>query len=465
MNQNKRILPLLFATTLAGVAVGAFLPSCGGGGAECTLGDTNSCPPDKVCEDIKDAAGKGKAKCVVPTSVAGRIEDARSGGPLGGARIVLWNTQTLTAVNLATNTTSGGNYEIPDMLERKQGTMPRRGYDIRISAPGYLDFPGGVRTSEPFSITLARPDADGIKQTKNYTLQDIAMAPAGRITGTITGGPQSAAALVVAEAGGKGYSSVADLNGNFAIYNLPDGTYEVRGYLKDWSWGPQMVTVAGGEATTSLAGAMASGTVTGQASMATGAISCAQTGTVDVDVVVRSTGEPVPGVRGTVDKMGKYEVTGIPAGTMLVQVSQSGDCLIRDPAKPEFAAGIEHTFAAGETFDASAQVVPLITALQIKHPGAGFEEQFGVDTLRWGYVEGADTYSIEVLDIFGVPLTCETCEVPAAMVSVDNGGTLSVDKLLTRGLHYQWRATAKKMDGTVITKSENRVGQFFRDRT
>lgn len=462
--RNTTVTALGAALLAGGVLFAQGVPGCGGEEDTCTVGDKQSCPPDKVCEEVKAASGAvTQTRCFGPTDVHGRVSDAKTDGPLTGARIVMWDAKTLVSLGDATTTGAIGTYTVPVMVPRVEGQILRQTVDLRVSAPGYLDYPGGVRTNEPVILALATTVAEGDAHVRDVSLAPIDMAPAGAITGKVSGGLPGGAVLVVAEAGGKGWSGVADRSGSFVINNVPDGSYELRGYLREWSYGPVSIGVTGGPATApDLAGQAASGSVRGRSKTAADAIPGDKTTAV---VAVKTTGEFIPGLRAEVKNDGTYEVKGIPAGNLVVLVSQENDDLIRDPNVAGELGGIDHAFTGSDAFDATGREVPLIQALPLKHPGLGFETGVGIDTLRWDPVTGAEEYLIEVLDVFGAVMMGGTFTVPAKDVPMA-GGTLSVDAILKPGLHYQWRATAKKSGagGMVITKTEDRKGQFFKLR-
>src|SRR5690606_7173171 len=98
---------------------------------------------------------------------------------------------------------------------------------LRVDAAGYQSFPGGVRQALPIDTGAAVAEEGGGYRVES-PLTEVGLIALGADAGTgVLAGhvetPTGTGVLVVAESAGVGYSAIADRDGDYAIFNLPDG--------------------------------------------------------------------------------------------------------------------------------------------------------------------------------------------------------------------------------------------------
>ena len=115
---------------------------------------------------------------------------------------------------------------------------------LRADAQGYQTFPGGVRQALPVDVTGATGTDVTLSKADAFlldtSLTDVGLialeagAPTASIYGTAELPDTVRGTLVVAELSPtEGYTAIADLEGSYRIFNLPAGTYTVRGYRRE----------------------------------------------------------------------------------------------------------------------------------------------------------------------------------------------------------------------------------------
>ncbi|MCA9623989.1 MAG: carboxypeptidase regulatory-like domain-containing protein, partial [Myxococcales bacterium] len=317
------------------------------GGGICGIPEGGECDPeesyctgDLLCEPI---VGGGHA-CYPAVTIAGRVFDAQTDAAVQGAHVIAFD-ESATAVSDVAVSGPDGDYSLVVPMERQtDGTpSPDAIITLRASAADYLTFPGGVRTALPISGSEAMASDPG--WTIQSAVTDVALLPLpsdqqGRTTieGRVVAGDLSAGVLVVAESGGAGISAVSDKSGAYTIFNVPDGSYEVKGYAA----GVQLVPEAA-----SVSGMPVLGVDLGMSQDALGSISgniqivnAPGGATTSVVLVVASTfsetfvkGEVPRGLRaplsGPPTISGDFHIEGVPAGEYVVLASFENDDLVR----------------------------------------------------------------------------------------------------------------------------------------
>ena len=96
----------------------------------------------------------------------------------------------------------------------------------------------------PFSV------AQEMTAVVNYSMLPIDGGSTGWISGKVSEGSNPVAGvLVVAETASSGYSAYSDQEGNFYIYNVPAGSYEVEGWIAEYNSGQASASVTTGAGT------------------------------------------------------------------------------------------------------------------------------------------------------------------------------------------------------------------------
>jgi hypothetical protein len=291
----------------------------------------------------------------------------------------------------------------------------------------------------------------------------------GSIAGTVGGEPGKRGVLVVAE-GPAAISGISDTDGAFVIFNVPPGSYQVRGYAAgvQLETAPATVT-AGARATVALAPRQAPlGSVSGSVNV----VNAPGGSLTSVVLVVKSTfndkllrGEVPPGLRapqgGPPNVAGAFTIGDVPDGTYLVLAAFENDGLVRDPDTSIGGTQIQQV-QIGEasravTLPASFKITE---GLQVMQPGAGEapEPVTGTPTFVWKDDSSEDGYAIEVVDSLGTVVWSndKLPRVTGGNVSVLYGGPA-----LTRGRFYQFRATSYRRDHVPISQTEDLRGVFI----
>lgn len=477
----KRYAYLIFALALTFAVF-----SCGGGGGGGTgaLGDLVSChtltddgcEEGLACEYTKD----GLTGCFLPVVLGGNVFNLATGSPIEGARVVAMDANGSVASNVAVTDSEGG-YQLVVSVTRESDGDPAAGeaVTLRADAAGFQTFPGGVRQALPVDVTgaveadvtLSKADALLV----NNALTDIGLialepgAPTASIYGTVELPDAVKGTLVVAEISPtEGYTAIADLEGDYRIFNLPAGSYTVQGYTQGSNYSPVAVSLAGGEQAQADLSLSDDGTATLAASVQI--VNAPGGSATSVILVVESTfntalarGEMPPGLRapdpGTApDISGAFAIEGIPAGTYVILAAFENDRLVRDPDTCISGTDIIHqTFSAGETINLS-EGFKITEALGILSPGANGPEAITTATPTFSWVDDSseDQYDITLLDTFGNEVWVKT--IPGS-----SGADPSVvydGPALESGMYYQFKVVSSK-SGCELSQTEDLKGVFY----
>jgi hypothetical protein len=295
----------------------------------------------------------------------------------------------------------------------------------------------------------------------------------GSLSGTVVANGASGT-LIVAEGGaGTAPFSFADQAGAYTIFNVPAGSYEVRGYQQSLQLVPAPVTLAEGEHLTGIdlqfAGE-ATATVSGQVNI----VNAPGGSMTSVVLVTESTyddtfvrGEVPPGLRAPEPWIapninGAFAITGVPDGDYVVLAAFENDDLVRDPDPSIGGTQIVHISVpdpAGGRAISLSESFKITEALETVSPGAeGPEPVTGTPSFVWADDSSETGYAIVVYDAFGV-LVWEDPALPRVTGSSDvvveyAGPPLEV------GMYYQWRVTSFRDSGPISTTEDLR-GVFY----
>jgi len=457
MGANTRFLSLSLSLTL-------FAAACGGDDDEtCDPIARTGCSDGKVCEQVQD----GEPACFAPVEVHGRVLDLATDGAVANARVVAIDVNGGAASSVSVSQ-ADGTYSLPVPAVRSaEGTPAAFPVTLRADAAGYQTFPAGARVALPLDVGAATL-VDG-KYVLASTLTDIGLlgleAPgAGSLTGTVEMPDDGAGVLVVAESNGKGYSAVADLDGDYKIFNLPAGPYIVTAYARGHVYTAAQVDVTA-EATADLdLTADAAGSLTGTVSI----VDAPGGSTTSVVVFVESTFDPVtgrgvtpPGLRapetGVPNVTNAFTMEGVPPGRYVVVAAFENDGLVRDPDRCIAGTADVHVEVAAGTPTTLDQTFKITAALEVMSPGATAAELVSsAPMLAWKDDASEDNYLVEVFDTFG-QLVWST-EIPGT-----NGTNPQVQYAgpMEPGMYYQWRATSRRQSNCNISRTEDLRGVFF----
>lgn len=324
----------------------------GDGKGICGIAKGGKCDPTKpqcagglVCAELE----AGGSACYPPVIVSGMVFDAQTTKGIAGANVIALDDQATAMTDVAV-TDASGNYKLDLPVPRGADGTPVTDllFTLRASGKGYQTFPGGLRTALPISTSDARTAGEK-GWTISTTLTSIALIALPQdqqglpsISGKVVADADKAkGVLVVAEdAGGKGLSGIADRTGAYTIFNVPAGSYTVRGYAAGLQLTPATAMMAGTPLTgiDLKASSAALGKVTGSVSIVN-APGGSQTSVVLVvastfnDTFVR--GEVPRGLRtplsGLPNVTGAFTIDNVPEGSYVVLAGFENDGLVRDP--------------------------------------------------------------------------------------------------------------------------------------
>lgn len=445
----------------------ALLAAACGGDDKCDFVKNSGCDGSEVCERVQDS---GDTVCATPIVVTGRVFDLDTNAGVAGAHILGLDANNSAITPVAVSDSSGKYELIIPVLRTADGaptTIPQ--ITLRADATGFLTFPSGIRPALPVD-TSAPVDKDG-KLVIASSLTDIGLLPVaaggpsvGAIHGKVAANPTAANALVVAEVGGKGFSTFSDRDGAYTIFNVPVGDATVAAYALGYNYEPGSAAVAAGkdvEVNLALSQEAAS-TVSGSVQIVNG-----QQGTVtSVILVVASTfnetiarGEAPPGFRApepgvSPNISGAFSIAGVPAGRYAVLAAFENDFLVRDESSiggtaivyQDVAAAQDVTIGTGFKVTGSVDVVS---------PGAMAPEMVtGTPTFKWVDDSSEDRYEVTVFDAYG-NVTWQG-GTPKSVVTLTYGGPA-----LKSGMYYQFRVRSIKDPAETISRSEDLKGVFF----
>jgi hypothetical protein len=387
------------------------------------------------------------------------------------------NRSPVSSVAVSSST---GSYELAVPSKRDaEGKPVALDLTLRADAAGYQTFPSGIRQALPISTANPVSTDDRLVVQSSLTEVGLIPLPAGSGTATVRGKvalPEQGArgVLVVAETSAgsgsmRGYTAIADIHGDYAIFNVPAGPVQVTGYARDLNYVPAEVTTSDG-ATTSLDLALsgeAPATLTGKVSLVN-----APAGTAtSVILVVESTfnenlvrGETPPGLRApdpgiAPDITGDFTLSGVPAGKYVALAAFENDGLVRDPDTCISGTDILHvTVTPGQqlVLDSAFKITG---ALDVVTPGAEFAEAVsGTPSFSWVDDSSETGYQVQVFDSFGEEVwNTQIASSSGADPVLSYGGPA-----LQSGMYYQFRVMSlRKNNECQISLTEDLKGVFF----
>ncbi len=347
---------------LAALAAAALLGACGSSSTKVTTCDVTAqagCQPGQVCEPVSG----GAPACFDPVVVTGHVSDIASGNRLADARVVALDASGAPATKVATSlgAPDDGLFKLRLAATRDASGKPvATSVTLRADRAGYASFPSGLRVALPISTASANHlGAEWVVASSLTEVELSALAapvPAGAIQGTVTLPAPGAGVLVVAEdGGGAGFTAIPGSDGSFAIFNLPDGTYTLRGYTPGFNYAPVTVTITGGVAAPASAKliAPAATAATAKVSGSIQLVSSTFWSQTSVLLVVASTydaarirGVAPAGLRAS-GVTSTWSIAGIPDGHYRVLAGFETDYLVRDPSDIAGTAVLEFQVVNG----------------------------------------------------------------------------------------------------------------------
>jgi hypothetical protein len=344
-------------------------------------------------------------------------------------------------------------------------------YYLNLSKQGYNSIPFSGITPVPVTV-----DA-GIETTNDYQLQPSSVTNGGSLTGKVTsGGNGIGGVLVVAGDATKGYSSVTATDGTYYIYNVPAGTYQVKGYLSNYNSAALSVAVTAGAETLGNNIALTSGaggTVSGLVSFL-----ATNNGEVSVTLTNPLTKETIPGLV-TKTQGGTYSITKVPDGTYIVRATYSNDDYVVDPDWI-LKNGEPTVTLSGNSVKQDFSVtgaVKLVSPTNDMTTARPIEIASSSPVFTWLAYSSTSDYVVEVSDINGNVIwggftkngatITKNISVPKEQLSITFNSDGKATSTLKSNNIYRWRVYSSKDDNSsstgwkLISVSEDQRGLFL----
>ncbi len=435
---------------------------------------TDDCPEGLWCEPV---AGDTKSGCFLPVIIAGRVFDLDEIGypAIEGARVSAMDQKDGSATDVSV-TDSTGHYAIPLSLIRQRNGMPLADevYIMRAAAKDHAPYPGPGQVALPILMENCTLMGDGYYVSSGFLDIGLAALAEEAQGGFIVSGSLSettSGVLVIARcATAPCPYTYTGAEGDFTIYNVLPGDYEIAALKSGISFTPVAVTVVDADITDLLLELVTEpelGSITGQVNIVDGGGGL----TTSVVMMAEETfipgfdkGEIIPGLRAPEPPeapiiSGAYTITGIPAGKYVVLAAFENDWLVRDPDPNIAGTQVLHLEmpAVGDIWDLSLDNFKVTRAIDIVFPGALGPEQ--VDAVNLVFIWKDDSsethYNLKLFNAYGKIVWEKT--VPRATGVTQLEEPYDGDPLAG---YYQWRVTSLK-SGAPISTSEDLKGIFY----
>ena len=395
----------------------------------------------------------------------GVVKDATTLSPLENASVIVFNADNNSPTGQTLKTSASGEFSTD---------LAPGNYFVKLSRQGYYPVPPPSLTAVPFSISAGHlTQSDG-------EMFPISINNAGWIVGKVTsGGSAVQGALVVATDSQNtiAFSTSSDQNGDFSVFNVPAGSFNVEAYLASYNSSVVAASVTPGVGTTALnvemqktANAILTGNVRNLA---------IANKDVDITFVHPITKETIPGLTTTTNNLA-YTLANIPNGSFIARASYNNDMRVMDPDRITKFGEPVVTVSGGSctpstlTFDVTGPVTlntptnPLSTTVPVVASTR--------PTFTWTAYPSTSDYVIEVMDastgqiVWGGfdksgPLPVKKIVIPSSQTSIAyNSNSMAAINDLIPGKIYRWRIYASKNDvsqstgWSLISTSEDQVG-------
>ena len=471
MVRHRSTFTLALALPLAGCG-SKDEPVAGRVGDSCNLDGDAACEAALTCDPRVDGSGY---VCGEPATIQGQVSDAVGGAPLAGARVIARGADGSPASDVALSDESG-RYAVVVVAPRSaDGTVAATAqWTLGVSAQGYEPFPAGPRPALP--IAGSQQGSSGTIETPTT---DVAHVPlrhpehrALQISGSISA-PQAGGTLVVAEGGeGPAAYGIASRSGQYVIFNVPSGTFELAGYKQGLQLERVAVDTRDGSVSDTALDAIEA--PLGQVSGSVNIVNAPGGSATSVVLVPASVfderlergpiplGLRAPGLPDSPSVSGAFQFEDVPLGDYVVLAAFENDALVRDPDTSIAGTTLQHvTVASGESV-AMGSSFKITEHLAILGPGAETPEHVsGPLSFRWSDDSSEDRYEIELYTALG-----DRVWENRAVLAGHGGSEVAVTydgPELTAGMVYQFRVKSfRDHNGgtTAISASEDLRGVF-----
>lgn len=396
-------------------------------------------------------------------TLSGTVTDAVAGTGLENVSIIVFDTETNSPTETSLTTDASGNFS---------ATLSPGTYFLKFFKQGYNAVPSPGIEAVAFSIEA------GVTTTQSAEMSPSTVTNGGYISGKVAVGSSGVAGVLIVaedESTNKAYSSFTDHNGDYSIYNVPAGSYLVKGYHLDYSSNSVAATVTTNTETSGInvdLTAGASGSLTGSVrNLAT------DNKDVDVALVHPLTKETIPGLTTTTVNLA-YTLNNIPDGTYIARATYKNDERVMDSDRIAKFGEPVVTFNGG---NALTLIFDITGSITINSPTNDFSTTLPTEiasttpTFEWTAYSSTSDYVIEVMDVAtgniiwggfdqSGTLPVKNIIIPSAQKSIQYNadGNASLTELVP-GRTYRWKIYASKNDQSstgwsLISSSEDQMG-------
>lgn len=397
---------------------------------------------------------------VTTGTLTGIVTDAYTSSVVSGVNVIVFDANTNAPTGTTLVTDGSGVFT----AELEPGS-----YFIKASKQNYERLPQTGISPISFTISL------GTTLQNDIELFQSSVTGGGWITGRVTDGTDAlSGVLVVAGTDLAAFSSVSDENGDFSIFNVATGSYQIKGLQAGYNTAIVDVSVSSNVET-----AGADITLTqGAAGSVTGQITFLATDNIEVDVALLHpiTRETIPGLT-TNTTGGAYTISNVPDGTYLSKATFENDTKVMDPDWiAKFGEPVVTVAGGAVTRDFSVTgAIEIVSPTNESTTTVPMDVATTAPVFEWLASPSTTDYVIEVVDGsgkliwggFSSEFTVKNVVIPSDILSVTFGDTNYGDapiEDLIPGKVYRWRVYASKNDQnsatgwTLISASEDQRG-------
>ncbi len=383
--------------------------------------------------------------------ISGTVKDASSASVLTNVTVILFDASNNSPVATTTSNTSGVfTFDIAG-----------GNYFVKLYKQGYLPVPALGTTAIPFAVTVGQTSTEDAQMTASSATN------AGYISGKITSGSTAlGGVLVAAEATGVAYTGISDKDGNYSIFNVSAGSYQVKGYIANYTAASVAASVTSSTETANVNISMTSGvtgTVSGTMNTIAGTTIATPPTNMDISLVHPITKETIPGLSQSVTYSSSltFSFSKVPDGNYIVRASYANDYIIMDP--DHIAKFGDYTVSlSGGTPNPSTVGITATGAVLLNSPTNAMTTTVptsasSTPTFTWSAYPSTSDYVIEVMDAatgnivwggfsnFGTSSVTKNITIASSTTSIayNSDGKASIASLVS-GKVYRWRIYASK---------------------
>jgi hypothetical protein len=400
--------------------------------------------------------------------ISGKVTDLSSGSALSEATVIAFDAGDNSPVS-TTTTDASGNYSFD---------LAPGNYFLKFYRQGYLSVPGIGSEAVPFEVIA------GQTATQSAEMSASSLTNLGFITGKVSVGANGkSGVLVIAQSGSTAISAITDDKGNFKIFNVPAGSYEVKGYIADFSCAPIAAQVVANTETSAVNVSLtqgASGNVNGTFKVISQTTIATPPATMDISLVHPFTRETIPGLslKLTYSSSLNYSFSNVPDGSYIVRASYANDYIVIDPDYVQKFGDYKVTINGGVSTPTAIDIVATSAAILTQPTNEMTTttpvESNATPTFQWASYPSTSDYVIEVTDastgsvIWGGftntngTLT-KNITIPSSTTSIAFNSDGKATTALVVGKVYRWKIYASKNNNqtaswNLIAASEEQRG-------